>query len=194
MKVAIIKYNAGNTESVKNALERLGVKPVLTDSPEEIISADKVIFPGVGEASNAMRYLRQKNLEVVISSINKPFLGICLGMQLLCDFSEENETECLGIFPYKVRKFSSSNVKVPHIGWNQIFDLKGKLFSYVREGEFFYFVHSFYVDVGKDTTAICDYDVKFSAALERENFYAVQFHPEKSGSVGERLLRGFLEL
>ncbi len=194
MKVAIIKYNAGNTESVENALRRLGAKPILTDQGEEIFSSDKVIFPGVGEASSAMSYLKKLGLDRVIKSLKQPFLGICLGMQLLCKFSEENQTECLGIFPYRVHKFPCNKLKVPHIGWNNIFGLSGKLFRGIRENEFFYFVHSFYVETGDKTSAFCEYGIQFSAAIEQKNFYAVQFHPEKSGKVGEKVIKNFLEL
>lgn len=194
MKVAIVKYNAGNVESVKNALNRLNIEPILTDNAETLRQSDKVIFPGVGEASSAMRFLREKKLDQAIKSLVQPVLGICLGMQLLCGFSEENETECLGILPYKVRKFESENLKVPQIGWNNIFDLKSGLFKNVEENSFVYFVHSFYVETGKETIATCDYGVKFSAAVNYKNFYAVQFHAEKSGAIGEQILKNFLEL
>jgi len=194
MKVAIVKYNGGNTESVKNALNRLGLEPVITDSPETLQTVDKVIFPGVGEASTAMNYLRHKNLDQLIKSLKQPVLGICLGMQLLCEFSEENETECLGIVPYQVRKFKSETLKIPQMGWNNIFDLKGKLFSGIPENSFMYFVHSYFVECGIKTTASCGYGLDFSAALEYENFYAVQFHTEKSGVVGEQILENFLKI
>jgi glutamine amidotransferase len=194
VKVVIVKYNAGNTESVKNALKRLGIEPVLSDDVEVISTADKVIFPGVGEASSAMRYLRLKNLDRVIKSLKQPILGICLGMQLLCSYSEENNTDCLHVFPYTVRKFEVDNLKVPQIGWNDIFDLKGALFNSVKENSFVYFVHSYYVELGEDTTAKSEYGIEFSAAIEKENFYAVQFHPEKSGDVGEKILKNFLAL
>jgi imidazole glycerol-phosphate synthase subunit HisH len=192
MKIAIVKYNAGNVESVKNALNRLNVEPVLTDDAEILQSADRVIFPGVGEASSAMRFLRERNLDAAIKNLTQPVLGICLGMQLLCGFSEENETQCLGILPYKVRKFESENLKIPQMGWNNIFDLNGGLFKNVRENSFVYFVHSFYVETGAETIAACDYGIKFSAAVNYKNFYAVQFHAEKSGAVGERVLENFL--
>ncbi|HEY0458936.1 MAG TPA: imidazole glycerol phosphate synthase subunit HisH [Pyrinomonadaceae bacterium] len=194
MKVAIVKYNAGNVESVKNALNRLGIEPVLSDAAETLRAADKVIFPGVGEASTAMAYLRAKNLDEVIKSLAQPVLGICLGMQLLCDFSDENETACLGLLPYRVRRFESENLKIPQMGWNNIFDLKGTLFRGVAENAYVYFVHSFYVEAGRETTAACDYGVKFSAAVRHENFYAVQFHAEKSGAVGARILENFLKI
>jgi glutamine amidotransferase len=194
MKVAIVKYNAGNVESIKNALKRLYLEPILTDDAEVLSSADKVIFPGVGEAASAMRFLRERNLDAAIKNLVQPVLGICLGMQLLCDFSEENDTKCLGILPYKVRKFESQNLKIPQIGWNNIFDLKSGLFKGVEENSFVYFVHSFYVETGADSIAACDYGVKFSAAVNYKNFYAAQFHAEKSGAVGERILENFLEL
>lgn len=194
MKVAIVKYNAGNVESVKNALRRLNVEPVLTDDAETLKSADRVIFPGVGEASTAMRFLRERNLDEAIRSLAQPVLGICLGMQLLCSFSDENDTECLGILPYRVRRFESATLKIPQTGWNNIFDLKSDLFTGVAENSYVYFVHSFYVETGAETIAACDYGVRFSAALTHKNFYAVQFHAEKSGAVGERILENFLNI
>ena len=194
MKIAIVKYNAGNVESVKNALNRLNIKPILTDNAEILNSADRVIFPGVGEASSAMHFLREKKLDQAIKNLVQPVLGICLGMQLLCAFSEENETKCLEILPYKVRKFETENLKIPQIGWNNIFDLKSGLFKNVKENSFVYFVHSFYVETGKETIAAGDYGVRFSAAVSYKNFYAVQFHAEKSGAIGERILENFLKL
>ncbi|MDQ3322473.1 MAG: imidazole glycerol phosphate synthase subunit HisH [Acidobacteriota bacterium] len=194
MKVAIVKYNAGNVESVKNALNRLGVKPILTDDARELQTSDKVIFPGVGEASSAMNYLRGKNLDAAIKNLTQPVLGVCLGMQLLCESSEENETECLGILPYKVRKFESDTLKIPQMGWNDIFDLKSVLFNGIKENSFVYFVHGYYVETGAETIAACDYALKFSAAVRHENFYAVQFHTEKSGAIGERILENFLKI
>ncbi len=194
MKVAIVKYNAGNTESVKNALHRLDLEPIISDEPETLQTADKVIFPGVGEASTAMNYLRERNLDEVIKSLKQPVLGICLGMQLLCDYSEENETNCLGILPIRVCKFESESLKIPQIGWNNIFDLKGKLFAGVAENSYMYFVHSFFVENSLNTTATCNYEVNFSAAVESNNFYAVQFHTEKSGEVGARILENFLKI
>jgi glutamine amidotransferase len=194
MKVAIVKYNAGNVESVKNALNRLNIEPILTDDAEELKQADKVIFPGVGEASSAMKYLRERQLDEVIKSLKQPVLGVCLGMQLLCEFSEENSTNCLGILPYKVRLFRDENLKVPQMGWNNIFDLKSDLFAGVAENSHVYFVHSFYVETGAETIATCDYGLNFSAAVRHENFYAVQFHAEKSGAVGEKILENFLKI
>jgi glutamine amidotransferase len=192
MKVAIVKYNAGNVESVKNALNRLGVEPILTDDAETLQTADKVIFPGVGEASSAMNYLRERNLDETIKSLTQPVLGICLGMQLLCESSEENETKCLGILPYRVRKFESDVLKIPQMGWNNIFDLKSDLLKGIDEDSFVYFVHSYYVESGTETIATCDYGLNFSAAIQHKNFYAVQFHAEKSGAVGAKILENFL--
>ncbi|MEP6786882.1 MAG: imidazole glycerol phosphate synthase subunit HisH [Acidobacteriota bacterium] len=194
MRVAIVKYNAGNTASVANALLRLGVEPVVTDAADELRSADKVIFPGVGEASTAMRYLRERGLDEVITSLTQPVLGICLGMQLMCTSSQENETECLGILPYRVLKFESETLKIPHTGWNRIDQLKSRLFQGVADDSRVYFVHGFYVETGDDTTAESDYGQRFSAGVEKDNFYAIQFHPEKSGLVGERILANFLNL
>ncbi|HEV8157730.1 MAG TPA: imidazole glycerol phosphate synthase subunit HisH [Pyrinomonadaceae bacterium] len=194
MRIAIVKYNAGNVESIKNALARLNVETILTDDAEILKSADKVIFPGVGEASTAMRFLREKGLDEVIKKLTQPVLGICLGMQLLCEFSEENSTECLGIFPYRVRRFVSDDLKVPQMGWNTISNLKSPLFENISENSFVYFVHSFYVETGAATVAACDYELDFSAAIHRQNFYAVQFHAEKSGAVGEKILENFLKI
>lgn len=194
MRVSIVKYNAGNTVSVANALHRLGVEPVVTDLPDELRECDRVIFPGVGEASTAMAYLRQRGLDAVIASLTQPVLGICLGMQLMCSFSEENETKCLGILPHRVRRFESDTLKVPHTGWNRISDLSSPLFEGVAEGSYVYFVHGYYVETGADTTAITEYGEKFSSAVDRDNFHAIQFHPEKSGEVGARILENFLQL
>jgi imidazole glycerol-phosphate synthase subunit HisH len=194
MRIAIVKYNAGNVESVKNALNRLGVEPILTDDAETLKTADRVIFPGVGEASSAMKYLRERNLDAVIKSLRQPVLGICLGMHLLCESSDENDTKCLGILPYRVRKFAPEKLKVPQMGWNNILDLRSDLFAGVDENSYVYFVHSYYVELGNETTATCDYAVKFSAAVRHENFYAVQFHAEKSGAAGARILGNFLKI
>ncbi len=194
MKIAIVKYNAGNVESVKNALNRLNIEPILTDDAEELNAADKVIFPGVGEASTAMEYLRARNLDAVIKNLTQPVLGVCLGMQLLCETSDENDTNCLGILPYRVKKFEAENLKIPQMGWNNVFDLKSDLFKGVDENEYVYFVHSFYVESGAETIATCHYGVNFSAAVNHKNFYAVQFHTEKSGAVGERILENFLNI
>lgn len=194
MKVAIVKYNAGNTASVANAITRVGVEPMITDDAELLRSADKVIFPGVGEASTAMAYLRNRRLDEVVRSLRQPVLGVCLGMQLLCASSEENETECLGMLPNRVRRFTGAGLKVPHVGWNQITGLRGPLFDGLAEGAFVYFVHSYFVESGEHTTAACNYGEGFAAALSYENFHAVQFHTEKSGEVGGRILENFLNL
>lgn len=194
MKLAIIKYNAGNIQSVSFALERLGVDFVVSDSPDVILSADKVIFPGVGEADTTMRYLREKNLDALIPSLIQPVLGICLGMQLMCAYSEENNTTCLGIFPDKVKKFiAEPDKKVPHMGWNAL-QLRPSWLDPSLDDEYVYFVHSYYVPVNPHTAAVTDYTVPYSAALQKDNFYAVQFHPEKSGQAGERVIQSFLHL
>ena len=194
MKIAVVKYNAGNIQSVSYALERMGVDFEVTPEPEKIMAADKVIFPGVGEASTTMDFLRSRKLDVVITGLKQPVLGICLGMQLLCRHSEENNTNCLGIFDEVVKKFeSSANFKVPHMGWNSLRDTKGWISNELNE-KFVYFVHSYYVPVSKHTVATTDYVVPFSAAMRKDNFYAVQFHPEKSAEAGERILKSFLEL
>jgi glutamine amidotransferase len=197
MKTAIIKYNAGNIRSVLFALERLGVEGVVTDDPEEIRSADKVIFPGVGEASTAMQYLRQRGLDKLILGLKQPVLGICLGMQLLCKHSEENDTECLGVFDVPVKRFQSpvaNLLKIPQIGWNNIAGLHSTIFEHVPENSYMYFVHSYYAALGPDTVAITNYVINYSAALQKDNFYAVQFHPEKSAEAGQTLLDSFLKL
>lgn len=192
-KIVVIRYNAGNVRSVLFALERIGVQGVLSDDPEVIRSADGVIFPGVGEASSAMKYLREKKLDEVILSLRQPVLGICLGMQLLCSFSEEGETTCFGIFPGTVRRFSVP-LKVPQVGWNRITGLKGDLFKEIGDGAYFYFVHGYYVEQGESTSATASYGINYSCALQKNNFYAVQFHPEKSAKAGEQLLKNFIEL
>lgn len=195
MKLVIIKYNAGNVRSVQFALERLGVEPILSDDPETILGADRIIFPGVGEASSAMRYLRERGLDQVICDARQPFLGICLGMQLMCSSSEENNTECLGIFQEKVKHFVSSDAreKIPQIGWNTIYNLKTGLFHAVPENSYCYFVHGYFASLGEHTIATTDYCGSYSAALHRDNFYGVQFHPEKSADVGESMLKNFLD-
>jgi glutamine amidotransferase len=196
MKLAIIKYNAGNIRSVLYALERIGYSATVTDNAEEIISADKVIFPGVGEASTAMNYLRERYLDKLISSLNQPVLGICLGMQLMCKYSEENDTDCLGIFDVTVNKFNTAGtgLKVPQIGWNSVYDLKTSLFKNVPENSYCYFVHGYYAAKGEHTIATTDYVQPYSSALHRDNFYGVQFHPEKSAATGEIIIKNFLEL
>ncbi|MEZ4774869.1 MAG: imidazole glycerol phosphate synthase subunit HisH [Bacteroidia bacterium] len=193
MKIVVIKYNAGNVQSVTYALNRLGIEPVLSDDPEVIRAADKVIFPGVGEASTTMRYLRQSGLDRLIPSLTQPVLGICLGMQLMCAHSEEGNVDCLGIFDHQVRRFSSEKVKVPHMGWNLLGELKSPLMEDLGEKPFVYFVHSFYVESGIHTIASADYGIRFSAALQKDNFFATQFHPEKSGLPGAQILKNFID-
>ncbi len=187
MQVAIINYNAGNVQSVLCAMERLGVDAILTDDVATIRAADKVVFPGVGEASTTMRYLRDRGMDRVIKSLEQPVLGICLGMQLLCHYSEENRTHCLNVLKFRPKH----GEKVPHMGWNALHDLKNGIFSSELEGEYVYFVHSFYVEAGPSTTALADYTIPFSAAIQKDNFFATQFHPEKSGKVGEKILQSF---
>lgn len=193
MNIAIIKYNAGNIGSVANALERLGQVGMVTDDHELIRKADKVIFPGVGEASNTMKYLKKSGLDVLIPSLKRPVLGICLGMQLMCSWSEEGDTPALGIFPEKVKLFRGA-VKVPHMGWNSVRFQPGGIFKGLDNGAYVYFVHSYFAETGIDTLATCDYGQPFSAALNRNNFYALQFHPEKSGETGQVILKNFIEL
>ena len=193
MKVAIIDYGAGNTQSVKYALNRLGWKGFLTSDIEEIKKSDKVIFPGVGEASSAMSKLQSFGLDYVIPNLTQPVLGICLGMQLMCNFSEEGNTECLKIFSTEVKKFDSS-LKVPQIGWNTISNLKDQLFNNISENEYMYLVHSYYVPLINETTAVSEYGIKYSSAIKKDNFYGTQFHPEKSGLTGESIIKNFLEL
>jgi len=191
--IAIVKYNAGNIRSVKNALDRLGAASVITDDPKQLHEAEKVIFPGVGEAGTAMSYLRERGLDEVITSLKQPFLGICLGMQLMCSYSEESDTVCLGIFKEQVRKFPPRGI-VPHMGWNDFMTIKGPLFEGIAPKDDMYFVHSYYVETGEDTVAKTDYLLPFTAALQKDNFYGVQFHPEKSAHVGQRLLENFLNV
>jgi imidazole glycerol-phosphate synthase subunit HisH len=193
MEVAIIKYNAGNVLSVINAMHRIGIEPVLTDEPELLRKADKVIFPGVGEASSAMSYLKKRNLDKVIKELKQPFLGICLGLQLMCRYSEENDTGCLGIFDLVVRKFPPEG-KVPHMGWNKLAVTDNPLFKEAGENIFLYFVHCYYAETGKGTIATSEYIVPFSSAIHKDNYFAVQAHPEKSGKDGERILKNFINL
>lgn len=196
MEVAIVKYNAGNICSVINALKRLGIEPILTDEPDVLRRADRVLFPGQGEAGSTMTYLREHHLDRLIKDLKQPVLGICIGQQLMCRHSEESDTDCLGIFDVDVVKFRphKHEDKVPHMGWNTLNDLKGDLFKGLQENDFVYFVHSFYVPVNPHTVATTDYILPFSAALQRDNFYATQFHPEKSGSIGEKIIKNFLDL
>jgi glutamine amidotransferase len=194
MQLVIIKYNAGNIQSVSFALERLGINFLITDNPEEIQKADKVIFPGVGEASTTMNYLRERKLDQVIVQLKQPLLGVCLGMQLMCRHSEENNTECLGIFEEPVKRFiPERDYKVPHMGWNNLTLSNGWL-DRELENKFAYFVHSYYVPVNEFTSAITEYITPFSSAMHKDNFYAVQFHPEKSAATGELVLKSFLKL
>jgi imidazole glycerol-phosphate synthase subunit HisH len=196
MKIAIIKYNAGNIQSVLYALERIGHIASVTDNADEIRNADKVIFPGVGEASTAMNYLKERELDKLICSLTQPVLGICLGMQLMCKYSEENDTPCLGIFDEDVLKFRVENVKlkIPQIGWNAISDLKTGLFKNVKENSYCYFVHSYYAALGEHTIGTTNYIQPYSSSLHKNNFYGVQFHPEKSAVTGEQILKNFIEL
>lgn len=194
MKVAIIKYNAGNIRSVDHALKRLGVEARITDDHELILSADRVIFPGVGEAGSTMNYLKERGLDSLLKSLSSPVLGICLGQQLMCSWSEEGDTSCIGIFDQPVRRFPPDTEKVPHMGWNSLEQANGKLIPHALNGSYVYFVHSYYVPVCEDTAAQCTYILPFSAAMQRDNFYATQFHPEKSGGPGELILKQFLQL
>jgi imidazole glycerol-phosphate synthase subunit HisH len=194
VKVAIVKYNAGNTGSVANALRRLGIDPLVTDQPDDLAAADKVIFPGVGEASSAMRHLREKRLDTLIQSLTQPVLAVCLGMQLLCERSDENDTACLGILPHTVRPFQNDILKVPQIGWNNISKLRSPLFTGIGDDSWVYFVHGYYVEICNETIAVSDHGTAFSASLAIRNFFGVQFHPEKSGEVGEKIIKNFLEL
>lgn len=193
MNIVIIKYNAGNIRSVLYALERLGINACVSDEPEVIKAADKVIFPGVGEASSAMSYLRERGLDKLICSLTQPVLGICLGLQLMCKHSEEGDVDCLGIFPQEVKLFPAQE-KVPQIGWNDVFDLKTPLFKEVKEHSYVYFVHSYYAEFGENTIATANYMMNYSAALHKDNFYAMQYHPEKSGDIGEQMLKNFIEM
>jgi glutamine amidotransferase len=201
MKLAVIKYNAGNVQSVTYALNRLGIEPILTDNAEEILAADKVLFPGVGEASTAMKFLKEKGLDLLIPQLKQPTLGICLGLQLMCQHSEENNTHCLGIFDIQVKKFAQQQMdasgmvyKVPQMGWNNVYDLQTPLFKGIDNNSYLYFVHSYYAELSTHTIAKTDYVNTFSASLHRDNFYAAQFHPEKSGDIGAQLLKNFIDL
>ncbi|MEI9911414.1 MAG: imidazole glycerol phosphate synthase subunit HisH [Bacteroidota bacterium] len=199
MKIVIIKYNAGNIQSVLFALERIGIEAEVTDDTAKIQQADKVIFPGVGEASSAMQYLKERKLDVVIKGLKQPVFGICLGMQLLCNYSEENDTDCLGIIPVNVKKFQpglnqTEVFKVPQIGWNNIYDLRSPLFEGVERNSYIYNVHSYYAEDSEYTIAKCNYATEYAAAIKKDNFYGVQFHTEKSAAVGERILKNFIGL
>jgi glutamine amidotransferase len=191
--IAILKYNAGNIRSVQNALNRLGYKSIITDDPSELSVAEKVIFPGVGEASSAIQYLRERGLDRTIISLKQPVLGICLGLQLMCRFSEEGDTKCLGIFDTDVRLFPPVD-KIPHMGWNNFLTIKGDLFKGITLNDNVYYVHSYYAEISSGTLATCEYILPFSAAMQKDNFYATQFHPEKSADKGEIILKNFLKL
>ncbi len=202
MKIVIIKYNAGNVQSVTYALQRLGIEPILSDNEEEIRSADRVIFPGVGEASTAMYYLRKKGLDKIIPTLDQPVLGVCLGLQLMCRYSEENNTECLNIFDLTVKRFNNHNhvnvsgelMKIPHMGWNTIYNYQSELLRDLPQNAYVYYVHSYYVPLSEYTIATTQYITPFSAMLHRANFYACQFHPEKSGPAGAVLLSNFIKI
>lgn len=196
MKVAIVKYNAGNVCSVVNAIRRLGIEPVVTDNAEELNSADRVLFPGQGEAKSTMEHLRYHHLDRLICDLKQPVLGICIGQQLMCCHSEEGDVDCLAIFDTEVKRFTPfrHEDKVPHMGWNTIHDMQCPLFSGIGNDAFVYFIHSYYVPVNPFTAAVTDYITPFSAAMHRDNFYATQFHPEKSGGIGERILQNFIDL
>ncbi|OUT93799.1 MAG: imidazole glycerol phosphate synthase subunit HisH [Flammeovirgaceae bacterium TMED32] len=193
MKVVIIKYNAGNVQSLEFALNRLGIDPLVTDDHEEIQHADKIIFPGQGEARSAMNYLKDKKLDRVLTQLRQPVLGICLGMQLMCSHTEENDTTCLGIMDVKVKRFEGS-FKIPHMGWNNITQLSGVLFAEIKEQDYLYFVHSYYVNICEQTIAQAKYGNNFSIALQKNNFYAIQPHPEKSADCGIQILDNFLKI
>ncbi|MEZ5070360.1 MAG: imidazole glycerol phosphate synthase subunit HisH [Bacteroidales bacterium] len=194
MRVAIVKYNAGNIRSVDHALKRLGVEAVITDDPDLLRRADKVIFPGVGEAAGTMQYLKQRGLDQLIAGLTQPVLGICLGQQLMCRSSEEGNVACIGIFDQTVKRFPEGDLNVPHMGWNSLDAVSGDLFPPSLKGAYVYFVHSYYVPVCEDTAAASAYILPFSAALQKGNFYATQFHPEKSGGPGQIILKTFLDL
>jgi len=191
--IVIIKYNAGNISSVQNALFKLGYDCIITDNVNEILNADKVILPGVGEASSAMKCLKEKGLDKTILSLTQPILGICLGQQLMCKYSEEGNTDCLGIFDTTVKLFPSDKI-VPHMGWNNFTETRGALMENIKLTDDVYYVHSYYAEINEDTTAICNYILPFSAVMQKNNFYATQFHPEKSAKIGEQVLKNFLEL
>lgn len=193
MNIAIVKYNAGNVRSVTYALQRLGIEPCISDDAETLRSADKVIFPGVGEASTAMAYLRQRGLDQILPTLKQPVLGVCLGLQLMCRHSEENDTPCLNIFDIAVKRFPPQD-KVPHMGWNRIEKREGDLFKELEDEAYLYYVHSYYAELSEYTIAQTDYIVPYSAALQKDNFYALQAHPEKSGKDGEKILKNFLSL
>jgi len=191
--IAILKYNAGNIRSVQNAVNQLGYRCMITDDTEELLSAERIIIPGVGEAGSAMHYLNERGLDHLIVSLKQPVLGICLGLQIMCRFSEEGNTTCLGIFDSAVKKFPPAD-KVPHMGWNNFSSLKGDLFKGVGVEDNVYYLHSYYSEISPNTSAVCEYILPFSAAIQKDNFYATQFHPEKSADIGVRILKNFLML
>jgi glutamine amidotransferase len=191
--IAILKYNAGNITSVQNAIERLGFDCVITDDKDKLINADKVIFPGVGEASSAMKYLKERKLDLLIKNLKQPVLGICLGLQLMCEFSEEGNTDGMKIFNTKVKKYPALDI-VPHMGWNNLSNIKSNLLNGIQPLDDVYFVHSYYAEICENTTSVCHYIMPFSASMQKDNFYATQFHPEKSADVGEQILLNFLNL
>lgn len=191
--IAIIKYNAGNVKSVLNSVEKLGYKAIITDDYETIKNSERIIFPGVGEASSAMKYLKKKKLNILIPLLKQPVFGICFGLQLMCKYSEEGNVNCLGIFDITVKKFPPKNI-IPHTGWNNFLKIQDPLFKGVLLTDDVYYVHSYYAELSKYSIGVCEYIVPFSCALKKKNFYAVQFHPEKSGEVGEKILKNFLEL
>lgn len=193
MNIIIIDYGAGNIKSIQFAIKRLGVEAVLSKNANEILSADKVIFPGVGEASNAMKMLKESQLDTLIPTLKQPVLGICLGMQLMCNFTEEGNTKGLGIFDVNVKRFSN-DVKVPQMGWNTIMNLKSPLFKNIKNEEYMYLVHSYYAEICKETISTTDYQLEYTSAFQKDNFYGVQFHPEKSSHAGQQILKNFIEL
>lgn len=195
MNVAIIKYNAGNIRSVDNAVRRLGIEPIITSDAETIRKANKVIFPGQGEAASTMAYLKEHKLDLLIKDLKQPVLGICIGMQLMCRHSEEGNVDCLGIFDTEVKRFcANENIfKIPQMGWNTISNLKSEMFDGIRDGEYAYFIHSYHVPLNPHTAAMTDYIQPYSSALHKDNYYATQFHPEKSGKIGEKILQNFIE-
>ena len=192
MNVAIVDYGVGNIKSIQHSLDRIGVNHIYTMVPEKIISAEKVIFPGVGDASYAMKQLKNQNLDKLIPNLKQPFLGICLGMQLMCNYSEEGDTSCLGIINTRVKKFNSNNNKIPQIGWNNIKNLKTNLFKGITENEFMYFVHTYFVPKSTYTISESSYGLNYSSAINKDNFYGTQFHPEKSGLIGEKIIKNFI--
>lgn len=196
MNVAIVKYNAGNIYSVVNAIRRMGIEPILTDNAEELMRADKVLFPGQGNAKTAMEYLKERNLDEVISSLKQPVLGICVGQQLMCKHSEEGDVDCIGIFDAPVVRFQPTchEDKIPQMGWNSIYNLKTPLMDGLKERDYVYFVHSYYVPLCDETIATADFTLPYSAAMHKDNFFATQFHPEKSGTVGARILQNFIDM